>query len=93
MFCCVVWGSGGGVAGGRGEVSWPRIHSVSEDDLERLILLPPPPQCWDYRQAPLHLVNSVQGSEPQALQRVETESHYVARAGLEFTVIFKPSQP
>ena len=28
---------------------WPWICSAPADNLELLILLPPPPECWDYR--------------------------------------------
>lgn len=31
---------------------WLWIYCVAEDELETLILLPPPPKCWDYRCLP-----------------------------------------
>ena len=34
-------------------------HHVVEGDLELLIFLLPPPECWDYRQAPPGLVFDV----------------------------------
>jgi hypothetical protein len=31
---------------------WPIVHYVVKDDLELLIVLPLPSQCWDYGQGP-----------------------------------------
>lgn len=35
-------------------VDWPKAHYLSEDTLELLLILPPSPQHWDHRHAPLY---------------------------------------
>jgi hypothetical protein len=30
-------------------------YCIAQVDLKLMILLPQPPECWDYRHAPLHL--------------------------------------
>lgn len=37
----------------------------SKDDLEPLILLPLPPLCWDYTNAPPHTVYVMLGNKPR----------------------------
>lgn len=47
-------------------LSWPGTSYAAEDDLECLILLPPPHECWDpgvHHQA----IYAVLGNEPRAL--------------------------
>lgn len=36
-------------------LGWPQISYEAEDNLQLLILLPPPPKSWDYRPVPPHL--------------------------------------
>ena len=43
---------------------WPGTSYISEADLELLILLPLPPQCWDYKRAPTLPVKAVLDVEP-----------------------------
>lgn len=38
-----------------GSPGWPQSLYVAKDDLEFLNFLPLPPECWDYRCAPLQL--------------------------------------
>lgn len=45
----------------------PGTLHVAKDDFELLVLLPPPPKCWDGGRAPPHLVYVVRGMEPRAL--------------------------
>lgn len=33
--------------------SWPKAHFAAEDDVEHLILQPPPPKWWDCRSVPI----------------------------------------
>lgn len=39
--------------------AYPQTYKVAEDELELLILLPLPPDGWDYRCEPPHLVLSL----------------------------------
>jgi len=47
-----------------------------EDDLERLISLPLPPECWDYRFVIPYKAYTVFGTKPQALCMVGKQSEY-----------------
>jgi hypothetical protein len=38
---------------------------IAEGGLEFLVLVPPPPRCWDYRHVPLSLVLSGAGDRIQ----------------------------
>lgn len=46
---------------------YPWTFYVVEEELELLILLPPPPKCRDYRYAPLYLLYVVLGIKPRIL--------------------------
>lgn len=39
---------------------WSQIPCEAEDDLEFMSPLPPPPECWDYKYALLHMKYSEQ---------------------------------
>lgn len=52
----------------------PLTHSVLEDDLEHLILLPPPIECWDCRSPPPCLVYRVLGIEARAVYMLRQHS-------------------
>lgn len=38
---------------------WPGTECLSKDDLELFVLLPPLPECWDYRHAAPDLIYRV----------------------------------
>lgn len=46
-----------------------RQPHTAQDDLELLILLPPPLECFDYRREPPHLVYEGVGTKPSMLAR------------------------
>ena len=51
----------------RSHVGWLQICYAAETGFELLVLLPWPPKCWDYRQAPLCLAYTGLGVRPTAL--------------------------
>ena len=56
--------------------TWARTCFVTDDDLELLVLLPPPPQYWDYRHVPPPLaVSDFQTEHHLALSIILIEMH------------------
>lgn len=49
-----------------------RQPHTAQDDLELLILLPPPLECFDYRREPPHLVYEGMGTKPSMLDKHST---------------------
>lgn len=49
-----------------------RQPHTAQDDLELLILLPPPLECFDYRREPPHLVYEGMGTKPSTLGKHST---------------------
>lgn len=55
---------------------WHWTHKTTKNDLEFLILIPPPPKCWDYKPAPACLVYAVLGRKSKASCLLVTQAFY-----------------
>lgn len=82
MFVCFVFEAGS-------QVSQADIElNVLKDDLELKILLPPLPECQDYRLVPPHLVYVVAGDQTQCcmLSRHTKTDHISSPQGSDETL-------
>lgn len=63
--------------GSRWVLMHPRMDLNMLYDHDLLTLPPPPPECWDYRKAPPHLVSVVQGIEPEDLHKLSEHPTHI----------------